>query len=212
MFPTGPLPAKSAWLISTPSPIKTPARWGRSGCAIRPLSSLSISQFFQGRQWDDQQIRLALTQIISRAVYPGSELRTSRWIKENSAICEITGYPAEKVTKDKLYKSALDLYDVKDALEQFLSKRTNELFDLQDRIILYDLTNTYFEGARRSSKLAQHAKNKSKEEKRDDARLIVLALVVNMEGFIKFSSVFEGKKKRQRVPWRYCGQNPRLHQ
>lgn len=166
---------------------------GAEWMCYQALEQLNISQFFQGRQWDDQQIRLALTQIISRAVYPGSELRTSRWIKENSAICEITGYPAEKVTKDKLYKSALDLYDVKDALEQFLSKRTNELFDLQDRIILYDLTNTYFEGARRSSKLAQHAKNKSKE-KRDDARLIVLALVVNMEGFIKFSSVFEGKK------------------
>ena len=42
------------------------------------------------------------------------------------------------------------------------------------------------------SKLAKYAKNKSKE-KRDDAKIIVLALVVNTEGFIKFSSVFEGK-------------------
>ena len=31
-------------------------------------------------------------------------------------------------------------------------QRTNQLFDLQDKIILYDLANTYFEGAVRSSK------------------------------------------------------------
>jgi len=33
-----------------------------------------------------------------------------------------------------------------------LSKRTNELFDLTDKIILYDLTNTYFEGSRAAAK------------------------------------------------------------
>ena len=166
---------------------------GAEWMCYQALEQLNLKAFFQGRHWDEPKIRLALTQIISRAVHPASELRTCRWIKENSAICEITGYPEEKITKDKLYKSALDLYEVKDALEQYLSRRTNELFDLQDRIILYDLTNTYFEGTKRGSTLAQHAKNKSKE-KRDDAKLIVLALVVNTEGFIKFSSVFEGKK------------------
>ena len=41
---------------------------------------------------------------------------------------------------------------VKDGLENYLSKRTNELFDLEDKIILYDLTNTYFEGRMKNSK------------------------------------------------------------
>jgi transposase len=94
-----------------------------------------------------------------------------------------------KITKDKLYQSALDLYRVKDRLEAHLSKRTNELFDLQDKIILYDLTNTYFEGEKKGSNLARFGRSK---EKRSDARLIVLALVVNAEGFIKYSDVFEG--------------------
>ncbi len=166
---------------------------GAEWMCFQAMEQLKIKQCLQSLNWDEQQIQLAITQIISRAVCPYSELRTSRWIKENSAICEITGYPIDKITKDTLYKSALDLFKIKSTLEQFLSKRTHELFDLQDRIILYDLTNTYFEGAKRNSKLAQHAKNKSKE-KRDDAKIIVLALVVNIEGFIKFSSVFEGKK------------------
>jgi hypothetical protein len=101
-----------------------------------------------------------LTQIVSRAVYPFSENRTTRWIKENSAICEITGYPIEKITKDKLYKSALDLYKIKDSLEKHLSQKTNELFDLQDKIYLYDLTNTYFEGRKVKSEIAKFGRSK----------------------------------------------------
>jgi transposase len=107
----------------------------------------------------------------------------------NSTVCELTGYPVEKITKDKLYQSALDLYAKKDGLENHLSKRTNELFDLHDKIILYDLTNTYYEGEKRNSKLAQYGRSK---EKRSDAKLIVLALVVNPEGFLKYSNVYQG--------------------
>jgi len=150
---------------------------------------LQLSELLLSKGWTEEQVKLAATQIISRAVHPASELATSRWIKENSAVCELTGYDVEKITKDKLYQSALNLYKVKDALETHLSKRTNELFDLEDKIILYDLTNTYFEGRKTNSKLAHFGRSK---EKRSDAKLVVLALVINVEGFIKYSSILEG--------------------
>jgi hypothetical protein len=153
------------------------------------LNQLQIKEFLAQLGWEEEKIQLAVTQIISRAVYPHSELRTSRWIQENSAVTEITGYPREKLTKDKLYQSAINLYGIKGRLEEHLSKKTNELFDIEDKIILYDLTNTYFEGEKKNSKLARFGRSK---EKRSDARLIVLALVINCEGFIKFSSLFEG--------------------
>jgi len=121
---------------------------------------LQLSELLLSKGWAEEQVKLAATQIISRAVYPASELKTTRWIKENSAICELTGYDSEKITKDKLYQSALNLYKVKDALETHLSKRTNELFDLEDKIILYDLTNTYFEGQKRKSRLANFGRGK----------------------------------------------------
>ena len=70
-----------------------------------------------------------------------------------------------------------------------MSKKTNELFDLEDKIILYDLTNTYFEGRMQDSKKAKFARSK---EKRDDAKIVVLAVVTNREGFIKYSDIFEG--------------------
>ncbi len=152
-------------------------------------SQLQLTELFESLGWSEEKIQLAMTQVISRAVYPGSELATSKWIKDNSAICDITGYDIDKITKDKLYQSALDLYKHKAIIEKHLSTTTNELFDLQDRIMLYDLTNTYFEGTKRNSQLAKYGRSK---EKRSDAKLVVLAMVINIEGFIKYSAIHEG--------------------
>jgi transposase len=153
------------------------------------LEELGISKVLAEAGFTEEQIKLAATQIVSRAVYPASELKTASWIKENSAIGELTGYDCQKITKDKLYESALRLYTVKDQLEQHLSHKTNELFDISDKIVLYDLTNTYFEGQYHGSVLAKYGRSK---EKRNDTKLVVLALVVNIYGFIKYSAIHEG--------------------
>lgn len=162
---------------------------GTEWLCSQALEQLGIPSFLKSEGWEEEQIQLALTHIISRTAYPASELRTSQWIKQNSSVCELTGYPVGKITKDKLYDISKRLYSVKDNLEKHLSKRTNELFDLKDNIILYDLTNTYFEGSMRNSKIARFGRSK---EKRSDARLVVLAVVVNTEGFLKYSQIFEG--------------------
>lgn len=153
------------------------------------VDQLGLEGFLRQSGWGQEQIDLAITHIICRAVYPASELKTVSYIKENSAISEITGYDKDKLTKDKLYGISHKLYQVKDQMEQYLSRRTNELFDLEDKIILYDLTNTYFEGRMQGSKIAKFGRSK---EKRSDARLVVLAVVVNREGFLKYSNIYQG--------------------
>lgn len=153
------------------------------------FDQLGIGKFLKQQKWSDEKISLAATHIISRAVFPASELKTVSYIKENSAICELTDFDKDKVTKDQLYGISHRLYSIKDQLEKYLSRCTNELFDLEDRIILYDLTNTYFEGRMQGSKLAKFGRSK---EKRKDARLVVLAIVINREGFLKYSNIFEG--------------------
>ncbi len=153
------------------------------------FDQLGIGDFLRQQKWTEDKIALATTHIISRTVYPASELKTVSYIKENSAISDITGIEKDKITKDQLYSISHKLYSVKDKLERYLSKRTNELFDLEDKIILYDLTNTYFEGRMQNSKLAKFGRSK---EKRKDARLVVLAVVINREGFLKYSNIFEG--------------------
>ena len=153
------------------------------------FNQLGIGDFLRQQKWPEDKISLVTTHIICRAVYPASELKTVSYIKENSAISEITGIEKDKITKDQLYSISHKLYYVKDKLERYLSKRTNELFDLEDKIILYDLTNTYFEGRMQNSRLAKFGRSK---EKRKDARLVVLAVVINREGFLKYSNIFEG--------------------
>ena len=153
------------------------------------FNQLGIADLLKAQGWDDEKVSLAATHIISRAVFPASELKTVSLIKENSAICEITGFDKEKITKDLLYMVSHRLYSIKSSLEKHLSKRTNELFDLEDKIILYDLTNTYFEGRMQGSEIAKFGRSK---EKRSDAKIVVLAVVVNREGFLKYSNIFAG--------------------
>jgi transposase len=163
---------------------------GSENLCYQAIKQLGLDDFLVSQvDWSNDDVRLALTHIISRAVYPASELKTSRWIRENSAVCELTEFPMEKINKDRLYGISKRLYALKDSLENWLSHRTNELFDIEDKIIIYDLTNTYFEGTKRGSSLACFGRSK---EKRSDAKLVVLGLVINQFGFIKYSSILQG--------------------
>ncbi len=94
------------------------------------IRQLNIDTFLESQGWEQDEISLAITHLISRAVYPASEYKTGHWIRENSAVCEITGYDVQKITKDRLYNISHALYAQKESLEYFLSHRTNELFDL----------------------------------------------------------------------------------
>ncbi|MDO9154018.1 MAG: IS1634 family transposase [Paludibacter sp.] len=162
---------------------------GAEWMSLQAVRELGIDRYLASRGWSDEDVSLALSHIVSRAVYPASELKTVRFMEDNSSICELTGYDIDTLTKDKLYGISKKLFAEKQGLENYLSKKTNNLFDLQDEIILYDLTNSYFEGEKRGSQLARYGRSK---EKRSDCPLVVLALVVNVEGFIKHSSIFQG--------------------
>ena len=162
---------------------------GAEWLCYQALNQLQLADCLSNIGFSEEETRLAVTQIISRAVYPASELETARWIRENSAVCEVTGYPLQKITKDKLYKSSLKLFSEKENIERFLSIKTNQLFDIEDRIYIYDLSNSYFEGRKVGSKIARFGRSK---EKRSDCKIVVLALVINPEGFIKYSGIFEG--------------------
>lgn len=162
---------------------------GAESLCNQALEQLGIKDYLMRRGWEACQVGLACTHIISRAVHPASELKTVSWVKENSAVCELTCYNAQALTKDKLYGISKKLYQEKEGLENHLSRCTNDLFNLHDKIILYDLTNTYFEGRMAKSKKAKFGRSK---EKRNDAKIIVLAVVVNTEGFLKHSDIFEG--------------------
>ena len=132
---------------------------GAEWLSFQAMTQLQISSFLELRGWDQDDIKLAQSHIISRAVYPASELETTRWIKENSSVCEVTGYDMGALTKDRLYRISKKLYSEKEQLEEHLSVRTNELFDIEDKIVVIGNYNcTVFgnwEGTENGNKDAQ---------------------------------------------------------
>lgn len=162
---------------------------GSEWLCYQAIEQLGIRKFLEQEGWSKDEIDIALIHLVSKAVYPASEHKTAQWIQENSSVAELFSVASLKINRHHLYEASRMLYRVKDKIESFLSRKTNDLFDLQDKIILYDLTNTYFEGRKAGSTLAQFGRSK---EKRKDARLIALALVTNAEGFVKYSKIYKG--------------------
>jgi len=162
---------------------------GAEWLCLQAIEELGIESFLKSENWNEQAINKALTLIISRAVYPASEYRTSQWIALNSAVSELVYKEHRHISHQQLYNTGDNLYELSEKIGTHLSTRTNDLFNLSDKIIFYDLTNTYFEGRKVYSELAQFGHSK---EKRSDAKLVSLALVVNAEGFVKYSKIYEG--------------------
>lgn len=165
---------------------------GRESLCRSTLDLLGIRQFLSSLQdWTSEQVDLALMQIVARSIYPYSELKTVRYLHENSALLEMFHIKKESVTKDALYKSAQRLWDVHSQLEDFLHQRVCDLFDIEEKILLFDITNAYFEGRYDGSELCKYGRSK---EKRNDCKVVVLAAVVNTDGLLVRTSIYEGNK------------------
>ena len=156
------------------------------------LSVLKFREFLNAKGWSREQVDLALMQVIARAIYPFSELKTVRCLRGNSALLEMFKLDRKKVTKDALYQSAVRLWEVHRDMEDYLHARVCSMFNLEEKILLMDITNTYFEGRMEHSRICFHGRSK---EKRDDCKIVVLAAVVNTEGLLVRTMIYEGNRQ-----------------
>ena len=146
--------------------------------------------FLERQGWSKKKIDTTLAHLITRTIYSPSELKSLRIMNQNSAVCElVTKNPTWQPGFHDVYDVAIDLYNIKDKLEDHLCRRTDSLFNISNSLILYDLTNFYFESPKFNSKKAKYGRSK---KKRKDCKLLVLALCINSEGFIRYSSILEG--------------------
>ena len=164
---------------------------GRENLCHSTLRMLKIREYLTMRGWDRMDIDIALMQIIARAIYPYSELKTVRYLRENTALAEMFKVPKEKITKDVLYRSALRLWEEHRGLEDWLHERVCDMFNIEEKILLFDITNTYFEGRYDKSEICRYGRSK---EKRSDCKIVVLAAVVNTEGLLVRTSIYEGNR------------------
>ena len=163
---------------------------GAEWICLQTVRELEIDRFLERQGWNEIQINTTLAHLITRTVYTPSELKSIRIMNENSAVCElVSGNQEWHPGYHDIYKVAPNLYGLKDKLETHLCRKTDDLFNLTNRIVLFDLTNFYFEGRKERSAKAQYGRSK---EKRNDCKLLVMALCVNAEGFIRYSSILAG--------------------
>ena len=179
--------------ISIKSMVQREARTiGPEAICRSTSNALKIRKFLNSKGWSREQVDLALMQIIARAIYPFSELKTVRCLRDNSALLEMFKIDRKKVTKDTLYQSAVRLWEVHREMEDFLHERVRSMFNLEERILLMDISNTYFEGRMDGSRICFHGRSK---EKRDDCKIVVLAAVVNTDGLLVRTMMYEGNRQ-----------------
>ncbi len=136
----------------------------------------------------------ALGSVVARMAHPASERATMRWLRGRSAAGELLGVDFETMGAMQLYRASDALMAHREAIEQHLFGAAAGLFGIEPTVTLYDLTNTYFEGA--AAGIPKAARGHSKE-KRDDCPLLTLGLVLDGSGFVRRSQVFSGSVREQ---------------
>ena len=157
--------------------------------ALAALRQVGLDQQLAALGFNGPQRAAAIGTLVARMVAPGSELATHQWLQEQSALGELIDFDFLGLDLMALYRISDQLLKHKGALEGFLYAQERTLFDFEEVITLYDLTNTYCEGTAKGN--ANAALGRSKE-KRSDCPLVTLALVLDASGFPKRSEIFAG--------------------
>ncbi len=135
--------------------------------------------------------RIALIQTANRFSDPGSKLACFRWYYR-SLFCQmknIVNFPEDEDEELHSYYRALDyLCKAKQNIEKQLYYRLLG-YGLDNSLILYDITSTYFEGEQ-----AEIGKLGFSRDRRGDLDQIVIGLVMSRDGIPIAHHVFEGNR------------------
>src|ERR1700757_3124597 len=127
--------------------------------------------------------------VAARLCEPSSELHIAEDWYRRTALSDLLQLGDEAITKDRLYRGLDHLLAHKAALEAHLSQRCGELFAIENEVLLYDVTSTYFEGQAEANPQAQRGYSR---DHRPDCKQVLIALVVTFDGFPLGYEVFAG--------------------
>jgi len=140
--------------------------------------------------------KMAAVLVAARFCEPSSELHIAEDWYRRTALCDLLQLGDEEVNKDRLYRGLDHLLAHKASLEAHLSKRCGELFAVQNEVLLYDVTSTYFEGQAEANPQAQRGYSR---DDRPDCKQVCIALVVTFDGFPLGYEVFAGNTHDSRT-------------
>lgn len=154
------------------------------------LDKLELEQHLKVLGIDQDKIQQSLMAIISKAIYSSSEHKTAQILEMNSSLKELFNYD-KRLSHKQLYHVSDLLYSHKQSIDNYLYNRISSIFDIKDKLVIFDISNTYFETGKRKSNIAKYGRSK---EKRNDCPLVVFTGVINSQGFIRHSRIYEGNK------------------
>ncbi|SMC23901.1 hypothetical protein SAMN02746041_01848 [Desulfacinum hydrothermale DSM 13146] len=128
---------------------------------------LQMTKILKECAFTQADIDRAKVLILGKLIHPASERETHAWFHQRSALDEVMDINAKHVSLTSLYRTCDRLLSRKEDIEASLVNRERSLFGLGEKLILYDLTNTYFEG----NPNAQEAQRGVSKEKRPDRPL-----------------------------------------
>ena len=140
--------------------------------------------------------KMAAVLVAARFCEPSSELHIAEDWYRRTALSDLLQLGDEEVNKDRLYRGLDHLLAHKAELEAHLSQRCGELFAVQNEVLLYDVTSTYFEGQTEANPQAQRGYSR---DHRPDCKQVCIALVVTFDGFPLGYEVFAGNTHDSRT-------------
>ena len=162
---------------------------GGESVVLATIQELELDRKLEALGFNRPNIEAAIGVITARLLAPTSERATHLWLQSETSLDDLMDTSFEPLSQDRVYKVSDMLLSNKEAIESHLQNRERHLFNLDEKILLYDLTNTFFEGSGKYNKKAHFGVSK---EKRSDCPLITLALLMDADGFPKKSEILEG--------------------
>lgn len=169
---------------------------GAEYVSLSYFRKLRLDQCLRECGFTERELEVATLLIIGRMTSPGSERHLHYWVKNKSALEELLKTDFTELSLNTLYSVCDKIYEHKDTIEKHLRQIECDLFTLDEKIILYDLTNTFLEGRALGNPKAKFGLSK---EKRSDCRLLTLGLVIDSKGFPKTSQVFSGNQSEPKT-------------
>jgi transposase len=156
--------------------------YGASAAALALARELGLDRAIYSRR--EAWVNDALAMIVGRLVFAGSKLALSNQWK-NTALWELCGVTGAVDVDVHCYASMDRLLARQAQIEKTLAKRHLK----EGRLVLYDITSSYFEGAYDTSELVLFGYNR--DGKRGHEQMVV-ALVCNEDGCPVGVEVFPG--------------------
>src|SRR6202158_670545 len=169
--------------------------FGASFLGLELCKRLELDRFFE-RAVDDKPTdvpwsRVAAVLAINRLCAPGSELAIEERWYPSTALDDLLGIEEGKINDTRLYRCLDRILPHKTKLERHLKQRYGELFGAEFDVLLYDLTSSYVEGAAENNPMMRRGYSR---DHRPDCEQMVIALIVNNEGFPFSYETFDGNR------------------